>query len=346
VKPSSRGEGRPRATRAPWAALLPARGEATATGAGRARRRSAAAVRAAPERTCRAGRARRALTFAPLGPRLLVLAFAVGALPACATAAQGPAPRVRFLLTFDDGPSPEATFNSTARVLESLAHNPVQDGIKAVFFVQTRWPGAGGSEVGHALLRRALDAGHLLGLHSGSARGHVDHTALGAAELRASLASGAADLEALSGEAPGLVRPPNWRFDAATLEAYREAGLQMLLTDASARDGSWVLFQVDPQTGGRLRCDLQCHRARVGRGSIPEVDGVFPVVVTFHDVNGYTAEHLVEYLQTLLRAAQEAGFSIARPAFYGEPDALRRVAQARAQSTQAWRNAPLRSCPP
>ena len=30
----------------------------------------------------------------------------------------------------------------------------------------------------------------------------------------------------------------------------------------------------------------------------PGVDGVIPVVVTFHDINRYTARHMQEYLQT------------------------------------------------
>ncbi len=47
---------------------------------------------------------------------------------------------VRFLLTFDDGPSASSLWNPSATVLDSLKDNPVQPDIKAVFFVQTRAP--------------------------------------------------------------------------------------------------------------------------------------------------------------------------------------------------------------
>ena len=49
-----------------------------------------------------------------------------------------PSAKIRFLLTFDDGPSIQADDNPTLSILEQLAVNDVQPGIKAVFFVQTR----------------------------------------------------------------------------------------------------------------------------------------------------------------------------------------------------------------
>src|SRR5262249_48964582 len=44
------------------------------------------------------------------------------------------APPIRFVLTFDDGPKGPVT----AAILDALADNAVQPGIKAVFFVQPR----------------------------------------------------------------------------------------------------------------------------------------------------------------------------------------------------------------
>ena len=60
----------------------------------------------------------------------------------------GPPPCVRFLLTFDDGPSawPEYNplfgpdFNATLAILGQLATNEVQSGICAIFFVQPVHP--------------------------------------------------------------------------------------------------------------------------------------------------------------------------------------------------------------
>jgi peptidoglycan/xylan/chitin deacetylase (PgdA/CDA1 family) len=91
--------------------------------------------------------------------------------------------------------------------------------------------------LGHALLRRIHGEGHVRAPHSGSARGHVAHRRRSDAELDQSLRDGIADIEAVTGEAPRLVRPPFWQFDERTLVAYHTWGLLMLLTDINARDG-------------------------------------------------------------------------------------------------------------
>ena len=211
--------------------------------------------------------------------------------------------------------------------------------------MQTRWPGAGGSPVGQLLLRRAVAEGNLLGIHSGSVRGHVPHPAMPPAELRASLRAGAADIEAAGGGAPALVRPPGWKFDPGTLSTYRSAALEMVLTDVSARDGSLVLFQVDPEGGGRFHWELGCLKERVEQGNITPLDGVVPVVVTFHDTNGYTARHLEQYLSTLVRAARTAGLEVAQPPFYASAQEAGRAARMRAPSTHGWRNRVIPGCP-
>src|SRR3546814_6572893 len=46
-------------------------------------------------------------------------------------------PPIRFLLTFDDGPSASSFWNPSMGVLDALAQNPVQPGIKAIFFVRS-----------------------------------------------------------------------------------------------------------------------------------------------------------------------------------------------------------------
>ena len=78
---------------------------------------------------------------------------------------------LRFLLTFDDGPH-----RNTGKVLRQLARNPVQPGVKAIFFVQTRHPERGGSSEGRAMMTIEHAEGHLLGLHTGTLQGHVSHT--------------------------------------------------------------------------------------------------------------------------------------------------------------------------
>ncbi|MGH7182684.1 MAG: polysaccharide deacetylase family protein, partial [Nitrospiraceae bacterium] len=110
----------------------------------------------------------------------------------------------RFLITFDDGPHA-----NTAPILEQLAHNPLQQGIRAMFFVQTRNAEGGRSRLGRFLLQREHAEGHVLGLHTGTA-GHVSHTSLLQAELERSLRRGMDDIRLITHDRTMFVRPPYW----------------------------------------------------------------------------------------------------------------------------------------
>jgi peptidoglycan/xylan/chitin deacetylase (PgdA/CDA1 family) len=253
---------------------------------------------------------------------------------ACATPtppAGKPQAPVRFLLSFDDGPATWSLFDSkpsTLRVLETLADNPVQPGIKAVFFVQTRAWNAGGSEPGRALLRREHAEGHLLAVHTGTPQGHVSHVRLAREELREALANAKADIAAIAGAEPRLVRPPFWSYDEGTLEAYRQAGLDMLLTDLTARDG--VVWGINFSL--RKRSNLRAQLERLDQ-RLPVLDGAMPVVVTFHDVNSHTARNLAEYLQILVEEAAASGLRLAAKPFYDTRADLERAARLRALLT-------------
>ena len=256
-----------------------------------------------------------------------------------------PPPPVRFLVTFDDGPAVEDAGAGTERVLATLAANPVQPGITGLFFVQTGWESPGAAAVGRDLLRRTLAAGHLLGLHGSGTAGHREHPSLEPEALAASLEAGAAEVVAAGSPPPTLVRPPNWRHVEGTRRIYRQASLEMLLTDVAAFDGSLTQFQVDPDGGERIDRDLRCLRSRLERGTVAPLDGVLPVVVTFHDTNPYTARHLARYLAALVRSARAAGFPVAEPPFYAGAAEAARAAHARAASTHGWTNAFMRTCP-
>ncbi|HEY6083840.1 MAG TPA: polysaccharide deacetylase family protein, partial [Nitrospira sp.] len=91
------------------------------------------------------------------------------------------ADRARFLLTFDDGPHA-----CTPSVLKQLANNPLQQDIKAIFFVQTRNVNGAGSRFGRSLLHLEHEQGHVLGLHTAT-EAHVSHTSLSPTELDHSL---------------------------------------------------------------------------------------------------------------------------------------------------------------
>ena len=260
---------------------------------------------------------------------------------AAAVALSMAAPRVlardlapmRFALTFDDGPSGEEVDNPTETILDALAENPTQHGVKAVFFVLTRSSGGGATSRGRALLARAHRQGHLLALHDGSSLGHPNHRRLSDAALEESLTDGVADLLPVTGRRAALLRPPYWSYDARTLAAYARHGLAMLLTDISANDGKTWGFRASPRRRSHMAGELARVHARMQRAGIAAVDGATPVVVTFHDTNGYTAAHMREYLQMLVDEARLAGIALAARPFYDDGAALERAALARARDT-------------
>ena len=235
---------------------------------------------------------------------------------------------VRFLLTFDDGPSASSFWNPSAKVLDSLKDNPVQAGIKAVFFVQTRAPRAGNSEIGRDIMRREFEEGHVLGFHTAT-HWHTNHRSLTPQELNESLSNGSADIAALTGAPPKLLRPPFWNYDKRTFAAYQQHGLQVLLTDLSANDGKIWGFNASPRRRANMLRHLSQVRERIALGELPTVDGVIPVVVTFHDLNRYTARHMREYLQILLDSAAATGVRLAQKPFYDDHAELEKAALAR-----------------
>lgn len=237
-------------------------------------------------------------------------------------------PPIRFLLTFDDGPSASSFWNPTMTVLDSLAQNPLQPGIKAVFFVQTRASRAGGSEIGRQVMQREQAEGHILGFHTATS-GHSNHRSLDDAALEQSLSNGSADIAAITGAPATLLRPPFWSYDRRTFAAYQRHGLHMLLTDLSANDGKIWGFNASPRRRSHMLRSMSEVRERIARGELPVVDGVIPVVVTFHDLNRYTARHTREYLQILLDSARETSVKVAQAPFYDDTAALQRAALAR-----------------
>ncbi|WP_415764461.1 polysaccharide deacetylase family protein [Pseudomonas sp. ZB1P45] len=237
-------------------------------------------------------------------------------------------PPIRFLLTFDDGPSASSFWNPTMTVLDSLATNPVQPNLKAVFFVQTRASRAGGSEIGRQVMHREQAVGQILGFHTATP-GHTNHRSLDPQELEQSLTNGSADIAAITGAPPTLVRPPFWNYDKRTFAAYQQHGMHVLLTDLSANDGKIWGFNASPRRRAHFLRTMSEVRERIALGELPVVDGVIPVVVTFHDLNRYTARHTREYLQILLDSAQAAGVKTAEKPFYDDTAALQRAAMAR-----------------
>ncbi len=248
------------------------------------------------------------------------LALALVGLPACRTlppAGEPAGPSVRFLLTYDDGPSAREGFNPTAEILDRLADNEVQPDISALFFVQSIDPRAGGSERGRALMRRMVAEGHVIGLHCVAPGGHVAHPTLSEAQLRRLLRESRDLLHAKTGAPPLFVRPPYGAQREWTRRVYEEKGLHMVMCDARARDGVIYVFHDVPRRRARFRRAMARLRERLpaetGDGS------PFPVLVTFHDLNPSTARRKVEYLHILVEAAEHAGLQLADPPFFVTP---------------------------
>ncbi|WP_248749560.1 polysaccharide deacetylase family protein [Pseudomonas sp. MWU15-20650] len=235
---------------------------------------------------------------------------------------------VRFLLTFDDGPSASGYNNPSRSVVADLAKNPLLPGIKAVFFVQTEASRAGGSPRGRKTMEREHAAGHILAFHTATAF-HTNHRWLNDAELESTLTQGAADIASITGAPPLLVRPPFWNYDKRTFAAYQRHGMHVLLTDLSANDGKIWGFNGSPRRRANLYRQLSVVRERIALGELPTVEGVIPVVVTFHDINRYTARHLQEYLQILMDSARINGVKTAVEPFYTDHATLERAALAR-----------------
>lgn len=235
---------------------------------------------------------------------------------------------IRFLLTFDDGPSASGYNNPSRSVVADLAHNPVLPGIKAVFFLQTEASRSGGSARGRKTMEREYAAGHVLAFHTATAF-HTNHRWLNDSELESTLTQGAADIASITGAPPALVRPPFWNYDKRTFAAYTRHNMHVLLTDLSANDGKIWGFNGSPRRRANLIHQLSQVRELIAQGELPTVDGVIPVVVTFHDINRYTARHLQEYLQILLDSARVTGVRTAEQPFYTDREALQRAAMAR-----------------
>lgn len=271
--------------------------------------------------------------FAISGMRLLLLTGLVlgGCQPLHPAASLAPsAVKVRFLLTFDDGPSIRTDYNPTLAILEQLARNDVQNGIKGIFFVQTRNSNGGGSEDGKTVMRFTSAQGHVLGLHSAEPAGHVKHVGMEIERLHESLGNGIDDIRQITGSNPEFLRPPGSLFNAETQELYRELGLKMLLSDINAHDGVIHVFNVSLRRRSHMRSELSRVYEEEGLHRLPVVHGVIPLVVTFHDVNTYTAWHFTEYLHILVEQAVDVGLPLAAKPFFDQTGEIIEAARYRA----------------
>lgn len=262
-----------------------------------------------------------------LNGKALALSVALLAAVSCRSPAPGPdntagGPEVRFLLTFDDGPSVGDGYNPTLAIVHQLANNDLQPGIRAIFFVQTGHPKGGGSPRGHEIMRCIHEQGHLLGIHSTSPAGHVAHTALPTDVLMDQLHHAQGLIRRITGSSPQFVRPPFGACDSRTRTVYASLGLDVLMADVRARDGLIYGYRASLWRRAHMRAALQALRQTASP------DATTAVIVNFHDVNPYTARHMTEYLHIVVEEARRAGFAVPERPFYDDPGDIARVASA------------------
>ena len=260
---------------------------------------------------------------------LLGACRAVPVSPPRSIADQSSTPPVRFLITFDDGPSAATENNTTAQILDTLARNRWQNGIKAIFFVQTRHPRFGGSTVGQQLMRRMHREGHLLGVHTATPEGHVSHVRMSLHELDSMLENGIADIHALTGDVPQYLRPPFWAHNASTVSRYEAHGLTLVLDDITLRDGKSNGYTYNMFARTRARAHLQNAAREIAAGRLPAVSGYIPLIVTLHDPNPTTARDLEAYMGMLIEEAKQAGLQVHRQPFLASGWEIMAAANAR-----------------
>ena len=103
----------------------------------------------------------------------------------------------------------------------------------------------------------------------------------------------------------------------------------MLLTDLSANDGKTKGVNWSWHKHSNLLKQLRLTRQEWTEARLPVVDGNTPIVVTFHDLNTYTARNIEVYLQILLDVAHELDMPLSTKPFYDDRDELDRAALAR-----------------
>lgn len=247
----------------------------------------------------------------------------------------------RVLLTFDDGPAaghdpfdgnPEGS--PTLRVLDALdafrhGSDRSRQGVAAAFFVLTtqdrffftRYHKAEVAD-GQTLLRMTNERGHLLAAHWGGEYGSqmkyhtrrvldppYDATGDGRIDGRNALESDLLEciqtVQRHGHQRPRFVRPPVWRYrdrknpaiERKVLDTYRRLGLTMVLTDAKYPDGGYDFYtRFRARKYQNLRQTL-LHAMQYGDGDI---------VITMHDSNNETANHITRILDFILETMETA----------------------------------------
>jgi hypothetical protein len=177
-------------------------------------------------------------------------------------------------------------------------------------------------------MRHQHTTGHVIGLHSGTAHGHIRHTKMMPEDLAQSLRDGRDDLRAITGHDTAFIRPTFWGYNDQTRNLYAAHDLKMLLTDVNNRDG--IILHSIFGLRERVRSELLRTRRAIERDELPQLHGSIPLVITLHDLNPVTALRMTEYLHILVEEARVAGLPLADKPFYDNATDIIEVASLRA----------------
>jgi len=220
---------------------------------------------------------------------------------------------IGIILTFDDGPHAATTNNYTQMVMDTLAVNSVENGIKAAFFVQTHVPYRGGSSVGQQKITAMENEGHQVEIHTGSTEDHVYHTVRvtaapydvdgdgnpdGQNGLESDLIRAKKRINTLTGGTPAFVRPPGGAYNQAVLSTYQRVNLTIKMWDVDSTDSS---------PGATVESIKNALRSQIT--SKISAAGT-KLIILFHDIKSITANNLDEFLQEIADSVEDAGYVV------------------------------------
>ena len=146
--------------------------------------------------------------------------------------AEGPAPAPgdghRYVtLTFDDGPSPDAT----PSVLKILAAHQVR---AAFFFIGKYLDGPSKrAAAARQVAKDVVSAGHFVGSHT---KDHLPLTTLDRVHQAAEIDEGIASIERATGAKPSLFRPPYGALDGTAEALVRDRNLELVMWSVEVGD--------------------------------------------------------------------------------------------------------------
>ena len=258
-------------------------------------------------------------------------------------------PDLRVLLTFDDGPAPPRT----KKILDILAVGNGGSPIIAAFFVQTLAcvtirkkrapfrdcsayslakplkPFRMSTPKGTAVVRQAYQAGHVIGIHTGSLLDHLPHPCRAVASpdpitpllapvpangLESDLIRASHDISLLA-EAPEFVRATGLYFgtpeeSALVHVAYqrlhlRHVGVNVDSLDADITGKVVAEFprMVPSKRREKIRDRVNAQLRTAIRVALQQ--NYAPLIVLFHDINPVTVLFLAQYIDAITRAVSE-----------------------------------------